>query len=104
MTHTLCPERPRMSVLVQGPLPEDEERRLADHLDHCPDCQERAEELTGLGTWTGHHLTRTAPQLRRVIDAMKNKDQLTAPGMGPLPLDDSMLLSFLQPAPSEDCL
>lgn len=104
MFRGLCPQRSHMNALTSHRLADDEQRRLADHLDHCPDCQQRAEELTGTGpAWSDGEVLRSAPALRRVIDVMKDKAPVTARSDIP-PLDDRMLLSFLKPAPGKDCL
>ena len=46
---TTCPSRAQLDRLLAEGLPEDEEERLASHLEACPVCQQILEELTATG-------------------------------------------------------
>ncbi len=105
MSQTACPQRPRMKALVERQLPEAEQRRLAAHLDQCPECQERAEELTDIEHgWTPADATPTSTALRRLMDEMKHKTMVTARPTMSTTIDDRLLLGFLQPAGERACL
>src|SRR5271157_5218677 len=48
MSRTDCPSLDTLFDFVVGKLPVPEQGTVADHLDVCPECEEKAEELDGM--------------------------------------------------------
>ena len=47
MSPSQCPEQEQLQKLLADCLSPDEELSLSQHLNECPDCQQRMDELIG---------------------------------------------------------
>jgi serine/threonine-protein kinase len=84
--------------LLDGALPDDQQRALAGHLDTCVNCQQTLEALAAGGEphptgarWLGQQLPSPEPALCRAIHELRGQAGGASPGEGPA-------LDFLDPA------
>lgn len=75
MTTSACPDRTAWKALLRGQISPDEERRLQQHLDVCPQCQKALEMSAGSTTFLvdlAAKLQRThselSPELANLLD------------------------------------
>ena len=75
MTTSACPDRTAWKALLRGQISSDEEQRLQQHLDRCPQCQKALEMSAGSTTFLvdlAAKLQRThselSPELANLLD------------------------------------
>src|SRR5207245_1360154 len=98
-----CPDSAELKELLDGTLPEKEQMELNNHLETCPNCQQRLETLVaGKESWSGtaEQLSQqeqgSDPGLERIMDQMRNE----RPGRQTetdWPSGDEFTLDFLSP-------
>jgi serine/threonine protein kinase len=103
-----CPDLPHLRAVLEGTLADEEQSDLTDHLDGCPRCQERLENLaSGTRSWSGKaRQLAAAPAaqesaLRWAMDELKVQSPARAASDPPLVLDQLSLSFLASPAQPE---
>lgn len=105
---TTCPVSEELQAFVDGHVDADERPALAEHLEHCPSCQQRLQDLAAdSGVWrrARRHLrdedTEPTEELERVVARVQEfaLETRTIPDT-----DSSAALDFLEPAVQLDSL
>lgn len=107
---TTCPTSDSLRALFDGLLGEKEQPALASHLESCPSCQQRLQDLgADRGVWrrASSHLrhgdTPLEPALERVVArfeaALRDPERPVGAGTA-----DTTLLDFLAPSDRHGCL
>ncbi|MCR4413136.1 MAG: serine/threonine protein kinase, partial [Thermoguttaceae bacterium] len=91
-----CPDRATLEGLLEGTLSDDRQADVTRHIEDCPECRRRLEELAGGTEWLAVEACAARqpadePSLRQVIDGVKAQrpapERAAAGGAGGVSLD-----------------
>src|SRR5438874_12987503 len=100
---TSCPDSAELRDLLDGRLPEKHQAEINNHLETCPQCQQRLEGLVaGKESWDGtaeqlgRHEQGLDAGLERIMNQMKNEAQARQTETETSPAEE-LKLDFLDP-------
>src|SRR5438093_718692 len=100
---TSCPDSAELRDLLDGRLPEKHQAEINNHLETCPQCQQRLEGLVaGKESWSGtaeqlcRHEQGFDAGLEQIMDQMKNEGRARQTETE-IPPADELNLDFLNP-------